>query len=176
MYAEENLVWVLGNGDCIFWLDRWGQQEQLTPLEGITTNHKLQVKDLWSNGGWDLAELSNGGGGGPLEHKYWKGDVRVAEFFQSRVMVKSPRPPTIIRWRKPPAELLKLNIDGYFGLTHCAAGGVIRDSTDVIVATFSSNIHAALAFDAEVNAAVKALTWCEEHHFSNFQVEMDNKQ
>ncbi|GAA0156706.1 RNA processing factor [Lithospermum erythrorhizon] len=46
-----------GEGNCSFWMDHWLHNGPPTPLPHHNQQPKLKVKDVWSNGAWDLDKL-----------------------------------------------------------------------------------------------------------------------
>ncbi|GAA0184439.1 hypothetical protein LIER_31727 [Lithospermum erythrorhizon] len=59
-----------------------------------------------------------------MTYKQWKGDYRVAQFFQAQVIKPSSRPLSLVYWLPPVAGKLKLNVDGSF-TSHGTAGGIL---------------------------------------------------
>ncbi|GAA0157964.1 hypothetical protein LIER_15111 [Lithospermum erythrorhizon] len=106
-----------------------------------------------------------------ISYKHWKGDVTMVEHFQAQILVPPPRALSVVTWAKPSIGVLKLNVDGSYGLSHSAAGGVLRDSNGDLIMAFSLTTHPSSPLEAEVDAA---LNWCVANNFTLLQVETDN--
>ncbi|GAA0184438.1 hypothetical protein LIER_31726 [Lithospermum erythrorhizon] len=55
--VEYNVLWLLGEGKCAFWLDTWREAWPPPPLSIVLVQERLKVCDLWTNGAWDQDKL-----------------------------------------------------------------------------------------------------------------------
>lgn len=106
-----------------------------------------------------------------LNEAHFRGDMDC--IFASFVcpIVKKTRV-MVVRWLKTSHAYFKLNTDG--SVFQGMAGGLLRDSTDVLIFAFDKEVGEVNVLTAESLSLLHDLTLCLEKGFSNLHAEMDS--
>ncbi|OIT21963.1 hypothetical protein A4A49_60778 [Nicotiana attenuata] len=83
--------------------------------------------------------------------------------------------PISVKWIKPAANHIKLNIDGSFKneISTCGFGGLFSDSSGMWVLRFQGSSHGLSPLHAKLMALKTGLDLAREHGFTNIDVETD---
>ncbi|VFQ64221.1 unnamed protein product [Cuscuta campestris] len=65
----------------------------------------------------------------------------------------------MVKWKAPPTGRLKLNVDASYTTTHQRGAAILRDAEGRLVRGASFKLHSRSAYQAEVDAAIKAIIW-----------------
>ncbi|VFQ96180.1 unnamed protein product [Cuscuta campestris] len=65
----------------------------------------------------------------------------------------------MVKWKAPPTGRLKLNVDASYTTTHQRGAAILRDAEGRLVRGASFKLHSRSAYQAEVDAANKAIRW-----------------
>ena len=83
---------------------------------------------------------------------------------------------TLVRWVRPPHDVLKLNTDGYSkgnpGVS--GEGGVLRDERGKLLLDFSCHFGLATSMQPEARALLFGVELCLQRGFGQFEVELDS--
>lgn len=100
----------------------------------------------------------------------------LVEVFQIHPYVNFVRHPCILIWESPPAEWVKLNIDGSCsGNPGSCGGGVICDNRGNFMAAFSKRFRDGTNNGTKLQALISGLRFCQELGLVNVCLESDSE-
>ncbi|WMV50079.1 hypothetical protein MTR67_043464 [Solanum verrucosum] len=84
---------------------------------------------------------------------------------------------TAVRWIKPPEKWVKLNTDGsaLSNPGNIRAGGVLRNHKGELLFAFSVPLGEGTNNQAEVEATLFGLTWCDQLNYNKVILEVDSQ-
>ncbi|KAJ6684500.1 RETROTRANSPOSON UNCLASSIFIED-LIKE PROTEIN [Salix purpurea] len=112
---------------------------------------------------------------GLLKRRNWKGDMKMASFFQCHYVLDKEYSPKIVQWIKPKEHCFKLNVDGSFqGNSDVAGGGgILRDWHGNVSFFFFLPLKAKSVLHAEILTLYHGLNICKDRGIGRVWIEMD---